>query len=226
MLLAGINIFDIETNPLLTTLHREIGLSDAAEPEYVDDGPENPELMILFLPSSIPLSDLKENGLDYLAKQEMELRKGQANEALEDLRLAIGHKALLFRTQVRSSSSTKQKTRAWDEVKRADAEVNKHRRRYMLARKAMVSLGADEDLLETYKIIQDSDLDVSKDITEENRFGQRNDVMAWFWRIGGQQQPSGQWMEECKLNVLGSCSETLTTNGSLSGQLVKSQSSI
>jgi len=36
-----------------------------------------------------------------MASQELELRQGQANDALEGLRLALGNKSLLFRTKVR-----------------------------------------------------------------------------------------------------------------------------
>jgi len=37
--------------------------------------------------------------------QELELRQGQANDALEGLRLALGHKSLLFRNQGEGSAS-------------------------------------------------------------------------------------------------------------------------
>jgi hypothetical protein len=59
-----------------------------------------PEKMSLFLPSSLELAELHQFGLMDLATQELKLRKGQANDALDKLRLALGHKALLFRTQV------------------------------------------------------------------------------------------------------------------------------
>ena len=43
---------------------------------------------------------------------------------------------------------------------------------------------------------------VPSDITEENRFGQRSDVLPWFWRLGGQNEDQHDtWMEECKFIV-------------------------
>jgi hypothetical protein len=67
-----------------------------------DDGTEatSPEQISLLLPSSLELSDLHRLGLMSLANQELQLWKGQANDALEKLRLALGHEALLFRTEV------------------------------------------------------------------------------------------------------------------------------
>jgi len=41
-------------------------------------------------------------GLVTMASQELELRQCQANDALEGLRLALGHKSLLFQTKVRA----------------------------------------------------------------------------------------------------------------------------
>jgi len=63
-----------------------------------------PKLMMIFMPSSLQHADLQRLGLKPMAQQERELRKGQANDALEGLRLALGHKALLYRSQVTDMS--------------------------------------------------------------------------------------------------------------------------
>jgi len=54
----------------------------------------------IFMPSCLHSSDIQRLGLVTMASQELELRQGQANNALEGLRLALGHKTLLFRTKV------------------------------------------------------------------------------------------------------------------------------
>jgi hypothetical protein len=60
-------------------------------------------------------------------------------------------------------------------------------------------LGADEKTLKHYLPITTNDLVVSKDITEENRWGQWNDLMAWFWRVGEHDgRKESDWMQECK----------------------------
>jgi len=48
------------------------------------------------MPSSLQITDMHRLGLVTMASQELELRQGQANDALEGLRLALGHKSLLF----------------------------------------------------------------------------------------------------------------------------------
>ena len=56
--------------------------------------------MSIFMPSCLEIADIQRLGLVTMASQELELRQGQANDALEGLRLALGHKTLLFWTEV------------------------------------------------------------------------------------------------------------------------------
>src|SRR5882672_4070551 len=68
---------------------------------HLDEDPNgwqtiSPEHMSIFMPSCLHISDIQRLGLVTMASQELELRQGQANDALEGLRLALGHKTLLF----------------------------------------------------------------------------------------------------------------------------------
>src|SRR6266481_2309902 len=64
---------------------------------------------------------------------------------------------------------------------------------------ALQRLNAPNKVMEIYKPILLKDLTLSGDVVEENRLGQRSDVLAWFWHIGA---PNGgqrdEWMEECE----------------------------
>ncbi len=168
-----------------------------------DDDEENlaeyPERLSVLMPSSLGRDFIEEHGLETLASQEIRLRVGQANDALADLRLELGHKSLLFRTKVRNSKNTKGKTRAWRDVARSSMEVMKHVRRYQRARRALTELGADQEILLKYKDIRREDLKMSADILEENRVGQRNTTLVWFWQLGPQEDTDrNEWMEECQ----------------------------
>jgi len=172
--------------------------------EASDDGLEvldYPEKCPLILPSSLGLEGITLNNLKVLASQELQLRQGQANDSLEGLRLALGHKALLFRTRVRQAGSNKERTRAWDDVKTARRQVEKHVRGYHRARKAMEKLGADKTIMSRYKMIVLSDLKLSGDITQENRLGQRNDTLPWFWTMHLPSNQNNAWINECKLSI-------------------------
>lgn len=180
------------------------GESDGSR-DSTEDGVEGDESLdlaettILCLPSSFSKQDISTAGLEWLASQEMELRKGQANDSLEALKMVLAHKALLLRHVVRNAKSSHTRTRAWDKVKLSGIELKKHARAYNRTRQAMVNLGVDDDSLKFYQKITTRDLGVSGDIVEENRLGQRSETLAWFWRLGhGHSSNDNVWMNECK----------------------------
>lgn len=169
---------------------------DPSEDEEEDHFPEKMQLM---MPSSLNRADIFRLNLEALAAQELELRKGQANDSLENLRLQLAHKALLWKTKVQAANTTKKRTRAWDDIKKARDRVEQHVRSYHRARRALINLGANLDVMERYKSIERSDLALSGDVVDPGRLGQRNDSLAWFWRQGGSHpEQNNQWMQECE----------------------------
>ena len=156
-----------------------------------------PEMVILPLPSNIISVNLGPS-LQSLRSIERELQKGQANDALEGLRISLANKSLLLLTDVNKSTSTKESTRAWASVQNAQSQILLHAQCYQRAWKALKCIGNPEDLV-VYKKLEDKDLVVVKDITSAKRFGQGSDSLAWFWQIGpGEEALTGEWMEECK----------------------------
>jgi hypothetical protein len=154
---------------------------------------------ILCMPSKLGKQQCLKYGWGSLMDQEKELRVGQANQSLEKIRLSLGHKSLLLRNVVRNASGQKSMTRAWGEVDRVDEKVKKEVAVYHCARHALISLGAEEELAK-FRPIQPSDLKMSGDIVEENRIGQRNDALPWFWRIDGAgHNLDDDWMKECTM---------------------------
>lgn len=139
--------------------------------------------------------------LQTLAAQELELRKGQANDALRQLRLLVGHKSLVYENDVREADTTARRTRAWTEVKNLQDKLQNYADIYKSARAAMVALGASEEVLGIYQELTEADLSVSKDALKQAaaRTGQRNDILSWIWRLDGQNASEGDdWMDECK----------------------------
>ena len=171
--------------------------------EEDDEIPDDPERRRLAMPSALGKANIVRLRLNLVASQELELRKGQANDALEDLRLALGHKAILWRTKVRTANNNKQRTRAWDDIKTSRRRVEKHVRNYHWARRALMELGADAQTLSQYKAIRSNDLRLSGDILDPSRLGQRCDTLAWFWSMGTSNLDQGNsWMDECELLIL------------------------
>ncbi|KIK71788.1 hypothetical protein PAXRUDRAFT_181878, partial [Paxillus rubicundulus Ve08.2h10] len=82
---------------------------------------------------------------------ELELRKGQANDSLHHLRMALAEKSVLFRTELWHASSQSQTTWAWGKINAIELMVKKHAAVYRACQRAMISLGADEDNLVRYR---------------------------------------------------------------------------
>lgn len=139
------------------------------------------ENMTLFLPSSLGEEACIEAEVGSIAKKEKRLRKGQANDALHQLRLAIGQKSFMFRHRLRNARSKTRKTRAWDDINAIGNTVSHHRRVYHSARNALVALGASRATLEKYQIISSADTRSSTVIVDPNPRGQRNTGLPWFW---------------------------------------------
>ena len=63
--------------------------------------------MQLMMPSSVHRDDVVALGLEDLIAQEMELQKGQVNDTLEKLHLALAHTSLLRQKKVQTANTTK-----------------------------------------------------------------------------------------------------------------------
>ncbi|KAI6107201.1 hypothetical protein EDD16DRAFT_1523372 [Pisolithus croceorrhizus] len=135
-------------------------------------------LMSIWMPSSIGAAKLTELGQHDLVKEERELRIGQSNDCLDQLRTDLGNKAM-------AANSTREGTRTENEIQKVVARVNKHVRSYQRARQAILRLDPDAVIAEKYQEILPEDLVVSKEVTEENRFGQGTSKLAWFWVMDG-----------------------------------------
>ncbi len=202
---SRINTFHQSAENFYSALEDDQLVSDDDEDHeaHLDDeeGDEiQPEALQLKLPSSLVESfEHASVELQRLATQELGLREGQANDALKQLRLLIGHKALLFRQHIRKASTTSTRTRAWDDVNSVEDKIKNHTEIYQSARTAIIRLGAPPETLQKYQELEEEHLKVSKDIVNAARTGQRNDVLPWIWKLDGQHVQEGDnWMDECK----------------------------
>ncbi|KIK80876.1 hypothetical protein PAXRUDRAFT_73711, partial [Paxillus rubicundulus Ve08.2h10] len=67
-------------------------------------------------PSSLGIKTFQDLIVDWLAEEEPELRKGQANDCLHHLRMALAEKSVLFWTELRHANSQTHTTWAWGKV--------------------------------------------------------------------------------------------------------------
>ena len=142
-----------------------------------DSNESFPKDLTLWLPSYLGASCLKMAGLKDLIKEELQLYLGQANDSLYKLRTHLGHKSYLYRMNFQSSTSVRTDTRSKQDIQRVALKITRDVRSYHRARESLSHLKASQDILQKYQLIKPDELGVSKDITEENRFGQGSDIL-------------------------------------------------
>jgi hypothetical protein len=158
----------------------------------------NAEDIPILLPSTLGWQWCINHGVQSLAVKEAKLRYAQANDSIHRMRLALGFKSALFRTQVRDARTQQTKTRAWTAVHSVDTTVHEHARNYSMARDAYLKVqDASGDSLELPPL-QQADLRVHTAILGAAQVGQRNTQLPWIWSFGTSAQEDGTWMDECE----------------------------
>lgn len=167
------------------------------DPFKLPDGPV-PEKLKLALPSAMSERVRKERRLASATDQEIQLREGQCNDALQGIRLALGKKAFLFRTQVRQGGAKTGKTRPWDAIHSADASLREHAQIYRTSRGALEKLKPPRETLEKYRPLDVKDLKTSTTLLDTSNHGQKHDTLPWFWYldVAGDMEAADQ-MTEC-----------------------------
>ncbi|KAI0955199.1 hypothetical protein AcW1_006849 [Taiwanofungus camphoratus] len=147
----------------------------------------NPEIEAeyssLSLPSTTRVDRCCQAGLQVLLQQKMDLREGQANDALYQIQITIGQKSFLFCIKVCNAKSQQRKTRAWQDVNTIDKTLQHHARVYSKAQKALVLLEAPADLLAKYQVLHREHLKMSTAVADPNKRAERGASLLWFWTM-------------------------------------------
>jgi hypothetical protein len=143
-----------------------------------------PELCLLFMPSTLGYKQCARLKLQKVANKEIALRKGQANNALDGLCSGIGEKSFRYWQQLRHAKGKIQNTCARSEIHMVGWELNHYCQVYGFACQALIALGAESaENSEHYKPVLLRDLQTSTIIFNLNAPGRGNQWLAWFWSI-------------------------------------------
>ncbi|KAF8258051.1 hypothetical protein EI94DRAFT_1708367 [Lactarius quietus] len=120
----------------------------------------------------------------------------QATDSIHAIRLALGFKSAMFRTQVRGARTQQTKTRAWTAIKNVDTTVHQHARNYGMARDAYEKI---KDMSQTsleLPALAPANLQVNTTILGAEQRGQRNKQLSWIWSFGISSKKDETWMDE------------------------------
>lgn len=156
---------------------------DVLENPFLDHHPvpTGCETHTVLFPSTIGADQCRKLGLKKHMEAELQLRCGQANDALEGIRMGVGKKAYLYRAQVRPAQNKTAKTRAYVKIHNTDKSVLRNARIYRQARAAIIRLEPSADVLAKYKELLKSHLTTSTTLLDPQIAGQRHTPLPWFW---------------------------------------------
>ena len=183
------------------------------------------ERVLLKLPSALPVAKLRTMlpptwvtgsddvrpdtapGLQTLIQMEAELRIGQLNDALQDIRVQISHQAMHYR-EGRSHNTKGPKTRSQTTIQNMARSVAHHRRIYNLCRERLTSLRMPAEFFARYQVITNADIRVSGALNNPNVPGMTRSQLSWIFQIELSADPGTRddvvLLEcECLPNIIG-----------------------
>ncbi|KAH6911905.1 hypothetical protein BKA70DRAFT_1370410 [Coprinopsis sp. MPI-PUGE-AT-0042] len=174
---------------------------DDSNPFIAVDSTIQPESVEIPLPSSfkhIP------DSMKQARSKEIKMRIAQANDSLEAVRVEIGHKSYLYRSNIRLAEGKKQKTRGYDAVKAADNSMRHMLRLYSQARWALVNLNADRSVLKRFREVTRADTAAITAVYKPNARGESNKALSWIWTVDikGDSDKSSYLQELYRINWL------------------------
>ncbi|KAF9238952.1 hypothetical protein BU15DRAFT_74919 [Melanogaster broomeanus] len=143
---------------------------DDAEVAFGNIEPHHEEESHLPFPSFMGRTACMELGIEWLAEEELELRKGQANDSLQHLRMALAEKA------------SDPYHPGMGKINTIELTVKKHAALYRACRQAMISLEADEETLSRYQVLEKEHLKPGSGPWMCKRDTELNDWMSEFYR--------------------------------------------
>jgi hypothetical protein len=185
--------FDHPDDDNMATPHRSLRAPDGSG---IDTG--NPEDIPIFLPSSLGWKWCSSHNAKSLALKEAKLRHAQANDAIHQIRLALGLKSALFRDHVRPAHTQQTKTRAWNAVHNVDSTLSGHARIYSMARDAYRKLRNKTTIKAELPLLTKEDLYIATMVLGSEITGQRNTQKSWIWGFGNIKADDGTWMDDCE----------------------------
>ena len=142
------------------------------------DEDQEPEDICLFVPSDFTEPERQLYHLEEIARVELDLRMGEANDTIKELHTQINFKLGLQSEKKRRTKFTKDITRATKIVRDAEREIQALATAYRLTREAIVALGGDGK--NQYPPLTQKDLD-AKTIRTGTAPGKSKETESWVF---------------------------------------------
>jgi hypothetical protein len=133
-------------------------------------------------PISIPSRWVSNN--DTYRHFELNLRIQQATRNISALRDLIAEKSFQFSHVIRVAPRKGVRTRSRSVIAKINFRISYHCRVYNQCRRVMVRLGADQMILDKFRVLEKGDLRSSSAILDPNEPGSTRHRLSWIWQTG------------------------------------------
>ena len=155
---------------------------------------QSPETRVLSIPSNWVTQDQRYSPI------ELHLRLKQADQCLQALRDTIADKSFQYSHVIRVAPRKGVRTRARGAIAKLNCQIAYHARVYGRCCQAMERLGADDAILNKYKVLLKDDLRSSTALLNPNEPGSTCLTLSWIWLTAANDVGTGpQSLKECKL---------------------------
>lgn len=195
---AGAEWDDIENDTVAPQNQQEIAMEGEQLPAYK---------VAVVLPSSLPEAQIRIRRMEAPWLQELELREGQAEEKLSELRMLLAWKSVSFRRGVREAEAYRARTRAWKDIQAIAQSARACARAYEQARQAIFRLSDSASdrgkaLRLRFRKLTKEDFRISTEFIDPSMRGNRNVAQSWIWSMNvAQDIQDDQWLQECGSNA-------------------------
>ena len=134
-----------------------------------------------------------------LCQSELFLRIKQASRCLAAIREAVAEKSFQYSHVIRSAPSNAVQTRSRGVVRRISEQICYFSKVYCRARSAMCRLGANDQIMSTFRELKRVDVKASTAILDPNIPGSSSLCLSWIWETGSRNAGSTPVaMRECE----------------------------
>ena len=144
---------------------------------------DQPERAPILLPLQFGKDTLNHPVIIPFTKQEIKLREGQANDALDGLRLALSRKSVLFHTDLQHKKTKQGKSWSCAEINEVSWTARHFAQLYRFTCQRLEQLSAPSSIMKRYQPLEKEHLNVMTMVIDLALRGTHNQSLAWFWTI-------------------------------------------
>ncbi|KAF6764374.1 hypothetical protein DFP72DRAFT_986402 [Ephemerocybe angulata] len=151
---------------------------ESSNPLFVEDGlPEYIKIPLPSLVTHIP------SCWTQLTSSELKLRLAQCHDCISRIRLEVGNKSFIFKSNIRLATGKKDRLRGYAAVASSNRVVNYQRAIYTQARWCLPRLGCSSGNLLKLKEISPNDVKAIPVVYNPQARNQRNKPLPWIWAL-------------------------------------------